>query len=884
MGTVSGRSASGTRSPAPSPPGARSETIPTEKDLDQAREDSLLQLRIGRTAHYYTVVLYLLFLADGYAIVAVDPYTAQLPYLGPVYVLLAPVFGALLVAFFGLWVKWDAYQLWPWEVHFWLTVVAVPVSGFGAYLVAAHFGNFGPTSSWPLLPDELPLLLAGISLGLVGLALTWGEWSRRKIAALTASILPVPLAVDLFLPGSVGSATVLTLTLVAGGGLYLVAGSILHLISSGTHAHEREVIISGQSRLFRFSDDLRGREEALRFREVSLFRREADVEVAEAALGRKLLADADLKDQMNQLEKDLEERTRRVHADLQATSLKIAMATQNERELSDREAKLKLREQEIARWEAGRQAREAELSAGEGALVRRQLELATHEREFQLRQQALPAEEARLEARRQELDRVSESLLTREAEVASRVPSAQPASSREQDLLDREGRLEQAKAVLAEQSSQVNRRSRETEERRSEARRMLEEQVRREQTLVERERSLEMRQAELARRSQDASAHEQEYSEALARVEARARDLENAQARIQQAEEQARITLSTLTARAAALRQLEEELRRNRTEIDEARHALAVRGRELEAMESELSLRRQELPEGASGPPAILGVPSRIPDVGSTPTAVGASPKDRVGSPRVRSGAPTGIPRLDDLLGGGLPPAAQVLLVGPPFIGKEVMLYSFLAEGLKRGEFVLLVTTSRSPAETAQEIGLVSPQFREYEQLGRVHWIDASNPSAAPSPGEPLDEVGLRAVVKGPGDFSGILSALGSVLDSDSTPTGRTKSFRVAVTDFSPCLAHGDEKEAFAFVRAFIGRLKEAHALGMHLIDPASVPEGQVEGTLSRMDGAVMFRQDRTRTQMTLRGLGMMSPQDWIDYRSTNHSLTLGSFALERIR
>lgn len=874
------------RGSPPGPPAARSAAVPTEKDLLQAREDSLLQLRIGRTAHYYTVVLYLLFLADGYAIVAVNPYTSPIPLFGATYVLLAPVFGALLVALFGLWVKWEVYQLWPWEFHFWVTVVAVPVSGFGAYLVAAHLTGFGPTAAYPLLPDAVPLLLAGISLGLVGLALTWGEWTQRKIAAVTASLLPVLLALDLFVPGSAGRPTVLTLTLVAGGGLYLVAGSILHLISSGTHAHEREMIISGQSRLFRFSDDLRGREEALRFREVALFRREADVEVAEAALARRLLADADVKEQLAQLEKELETRTQRIHENLRTASLKLSQATQTERELADREAQLQLREQEVIRRETGRNERETALAAGEGALVRRQLELATHEREFQQRQAALPLEESRLEARRQELDRVSERLLAREAEIASRIPAAAGSSDREKDLLEREARLEQAKAVLAEQSSQVNRRSRETEERRSEARRMLEEQVRREESLVEREHSLALRSAEVDRRAESARAHEKEYAEALARVEARARDLEAAQERVQAAEEAARDRLAKLTSRAGALQQIDEELRKNRADLEEGRHALVVRERELDALESEISLRRQSGPmPGAEPRPSS---PAGDPRPGAPGVPAGAAERaaagDRRPGSRVRTGAPTGIPRLDDLLGGGLPPAAQVLLVGPPFLGKEVMLYGFLAEGLKRGESVLLVTTSRSPSETVPEIGLVSPQFREYEQMGRVHWIDASNPSAAPSAGDPLDGAGLRAVVKGPGDFPGILAAVTSLLGARATGPNPPKAFRVAVTDLSPWLAHGGEKEGLAFLRSLIGRLKEAGALGMYLIDPASVPEGQVEGTLSRMDGAVMFRQDRTRTQLTLRGLGLEAPQDWIDYRSTNHSLTLGSFALERIR
>src|SRR5260221_601010 len=45
----------------------------------------------------------------------------------------------------------------------------------------------------------------------------------------------------------------------------------------------------------------------------------------------------------------------------------------------------------------------------------------------------------------------------------------------------------------------------------------------------------------------------------------------------------------------------------------------------------------------------------------------------------------TGTPRLDDLLYGGIPFNSNVLFVGPAFVGKEVALLNFIAEGLKKG-------------------------------------------------------------------------------------------------------------------------------------------------------------------------------------------------------
>ncbi|EQD38462.1 hypothetical protein B2A_11441, partial [mine drainage metagenome] len=115
----------------------------------------------------------------------------------------------------------------------------------------------------------------------------------------------------------------------------------------------------------------------------------------------------------------------------------------------------------------------------------------------------------------------------------------------------------------------------------------------------------------------------------------------------------------------------------------------------------------------------------------------------------------TGIARLDDLLLGGLPPRAHLVLLGDTFVGKEIVLYTFLAEGLKLGEPAVLVTGARSPEEVAESLGVVLPQFREFERLGLVTWIDASGDGAAATP--------QRIVTHGPSDRAGILTGLAQV-------------------------------------------------------------------------------------------------------------------------
>ncbi len=225
---------------------------------------------------------------------------------------------------------------------------------------------------------------------------------------------------------------------------------------------------------------------------------------------------------------------------------------------------------------------------------------------------------------------------------------------------------------------------------------------------------------------------------------------------------------------------------------------------------------------------------------------------------------------------GGLPPKSHTVLVGDPFVGKEVALYAFLAEGLKRGEPIVLVTAARPPAEVTEGLGVVLPQFREYEQKGLVTWIDASGPSAA----------GRNDVhhlpTKGSDDRAGILSAMvkaaKTVGGDDSAP------FRAGFLGLSAVLAHGDERASFSFLQNVVGILKPRNALAVYSLEPGALSDSALETLLSRMDGAIMFKQDRDKTFLSVKGLGEVQTRDWIECRATARGLIVGSFALERIR
>jgi circadian clock protein KaiC len=64
----------------------------------------------------------------------------------------------------------------------------------------------------------------------------------------------------------------------------------------------------------------------------------------------------------------------------------------------------------------------------------------------------------------------------------------------------------------------------------------------------------------------------------------------------------------------------------------------------------------------------------------------------------------TGVPGLDDILGGGLPPGRFYLVEGDPGTGKTTLALQFLLEGARRGERTLYITLT----ETADELRAVT--------------------------------------------------------------------------------------------------------------------------------------------------------------------------------
>jgi KaiC/GvpD/RAD55 family RecA-like ATPase len=908
-GTRTGKgSGAATKAPAPA---TRKVTVPGPEDLEHAKDDALLQLKIGRGAQVYAVLASAALGLDGILLLFFYPHLPTLTgadrgtvALQQTFFLLLPVLAGLGVAGIGLATKWEAYQLWPWEAHFSITVAAVAANAAIAIVYGLRVAGVGALAHVGLMPWFYPVELAGISLAFLGIVLTWNAWTLRQWASAAGAVIPVLTAVFVYFPPPNVSAdsSALAVSLFLSAILYQTSGSFLHLISSGTRPHERELITSGQSRMFRLADEVRQKEDALHFREAALVKREADVENSLLSVNRQNDSLKEARLQLDDLEEDYRNRSDALVEKERKWAGQLAEIDAKARLVEDRTKTIEIREQEVQRLVPQVSAREQRLVDQEGKQTQRDVELTQRQQELKMREAGVAETEARLEARRKELDLKTADLLRREGDVSAKGPGAAASSTTPgaaQELAARELKLKQFKTVLDEQNVALGRRARETAERAKSAEESLQRSAQREAVLASREAALKQREAELSDLVKSADERRTQYDVAARDYQGRVQEFGKQQVESAQRGADLDRSLKSLADREATLASREKRLVASALAVDRREADLTARERALEATEAEVSLRRQSIERSTETPLALssigfaeqvdlpvasssgrtAGARGRgIRDLSETPLGTQDHPgSETLAAPVGRRYAdryPTGTARLDDLLLGGIPPAGHIAVLGDAFVGKEVVLYSFLAEGLKRGEPAVLVTASRSPNEVSESLGVVLPQFREYEQMGMVRWIDASGSASSPEKN--------RVVVKGSDDRAGILSTL--VQAANAAEGGRGQTFRVGFFGLSAVLAHGDERVGFSFLQNVVGILKPRKALAMYSLEAGALSDAQVETLLSRMDGAIIFRQDRDRTFLSAKGFGDVQTRDWVECRATQRSLIIGSFALERIR
>jgi KaiC/GvpD/RAD55 family RecA-like ATPase len=236
----------------------------------------------------------------------------------------------------------------------------------------------------------------------------------------------------------------------------------------------------------------------------------------------------------------------------------------------------------------------------------------------------------------------------------------------------------------------------------------------------------------------------------------------------------------------------------------------------------------------------------------------------------------TGIPRLDDLMFGGIPFGINASVYGPAYVGKEVLVNLFMAEGLKKGSPVLWVLTDKGPSDIRDEMAFVLPGYEEYEKLGLVRYIDAYSKSMGAEATDPntmyIDEAT---------DHQAILKAVETMAAEWKK---KYPTYRLAFRSVSTLIAYLDPTTTFKFLQPFVGRRKRDKAVAFYVIEKGMHEEQEIQMLGSLMDGSIEFKVEQLKSFLSIKGICDVQSRGWIRYTYTKSSVSVGSFSLDHIK
>lgn len=215
-----------------------------------------------------------------------------------------------------------------------------------------------------------------------------------------------------------------------------------------------------------------------------------------------------------------------------------------------------------------------------------------------------------------------------------------------------------------------------------------------------------------------------------------------------------------------------------------------------------------------------------------------------------------GIKELDAVIG-GVKKGSNIMFIGPPMCGKEIILYSILYYGTAKNENAVITVSTRESATHILE------WFKEQKltlPLSRIGIIDCVTKTLG---GASVENENIK-IASSPVDLTGIGVKISQFFE-EFYMKKNTKKIQLHINSLSTILMYSNIQTVFRFLHVFTGRIKAAGSMGIYVIESGMHDEQAISTLKQLFDGMIEIKSENDKYFIRVVGLSP-KPINWFEY------------------
>lgn len=205
----------------------------------------------------------------------------------------------------------------------------------------------------------------------------------------------------------------------------------------------------------------------------------------------------------------------------------------------------------------------------------------------------------------------------------------------------------------------------------------------------------------------------------------------------------------------------------------------------------------------------------------------------------------------------GIRKGSNIMLIGPPMSGKELILNFIMYHGAAINENAVITVTTRESALHILE------WFKENKlnlPLDRIGIIDCVSKTLG---GAVKEDENIR-IASSPVDLTGIGVKISYFFEEFITKKNIRKN-QLHMNSLSTILMYSNIQTVFRFLHVFTGRIKSIGGLGIYLIESGMHDEQAIATLKQLFDGIIEIRSENDTNFIRVVGLSS-KPTPWFEY------------------